>query len=288
MAFDINYMSRVSSSGNTEGLKVWSYNGSSSGANDTVAEIVAAGYFNDFMQNLTDGLGPLAIGDTIIVSGSDGNGMYKVSDVTTNVEVAAFAAANAIDTANLVDGAVTFAKMQDIAATSLLGNSTGGSDVVEEIGLGSGLEFNSTDIQIPASYLRHAQVALTLAEFIAGYSAPKLLVAAPGSGKKIILHRASLAINYGGTVLAAGGAASIQYDSTVHAGGTQATGTQAAATLIAATADTSFGFTPVDTTLTDSTTLNKGLYWAMATADFTGGTNSLYWIDLWYSVVDVN
>jgi len=64
MAFNIKYMARVSSSGNTVALKVWSYNGLTvGGAADTVAEITASGYFNDFMQDMVDGVGPLAIGD---------------------------------------------------------------------------------------------------------------------------------------------------------------------------------------------------------------------------------
>lgn len=95
MAFDIQYMSKVSSSGNSQGLNVWSYNGATTGgAADTLAEIVASAYFNDFQQKLTaTAAGPLQLGDTIIVTGSDANGMYKVDSITTNVTVAEFAAA---------------------------------------------------------------------------------------------------------------------------------------------------------------------------------------------------
>ena len=133
--------------------------------------------------------------------------------------------------------------------------------------------------------IQHVQVDVTLAEFIGQFTASVALVAAPATGQKIILHRASLAVNYGGTVLALGGAVHIQYASTANGAGTKATGTLAAATLIGATADTSFGFSPVDTTLVDSATLNQGLYLAAATADFTGGTASTYKVDVWYSAV---
>ena len=132
--------------------------------------------------------------------------------------------------------------------------------------------------------VQHVQVDVTLAELIGSYTASVLLVPAPAAGQKLIMQRASLAINYGGTVLANGGAMHIQYDSTANGAGTKATGTQAAATLIAATADTSLGFTAIDTTLTDATTLAKGLYLATVTADFTGGTASTYKVDVWYSV----
>ena len=137
------------------------------------------------------------------------------------------------------------------------------------------------------SLIQHVQVDVTLAQFIGSYTASVLLVAAPATGQKIMLQRASLSLNYGGTVLALGGAMHVQYALTANGAGTKATGTLAAATLIAATADTSFGFTSVDTTLTDATTLNQGLYLAMATADFTGGTGSTYKVDVWYSAVTV-
>lgn len=142
---------------------------------------------------------------------------------------------------------------------------------------------NTADEQL----LQHAQVDVALADFIGSYSASLELLPAPGVGKKIILNRAVLSINYGGTVLADGGAVQIQYNDTVNAGGVAATNTQAAATLIAATVGGSGGFTPVDTGLPDDTTLNKGLYLATATADFTGGTDSTYKVDLWYSVINV-
>jgi hypothetical protein len=144
----------------------------------------------------------------------------------------------------------------------------------------------SSDMVV-ASLLQHKQLDLTLAELIGSNTASVELIAAPGAGKKIILHRAALHINYGGTVLADGGTVQLQYADDADAGGTFATGTLAAATLIAATADTSFGFSPVDTTLTDATTLNEGLYLSTATADFTGGTGSTYKVDVWYSVADL-
>ena len=243
MAFDIQYLGRVSTSGNAQALGVFSYNGTSTGSNEAVATIVAAGYFNNLQQNLTSGSesGPLQVGDVLHIHGNDANGMYVVTSITTNVTIATYAAIGSINSAQVVD-----------------------------------------------TLIQHAQVDLTLAEFIATYTTSHELVAAPGANKKLIMHRGSLWINYGGTVLAGGGAMHVQYDSTANGAGTKASGTLAAATLIAATADTSFGFEPVNTTLVDSTTLNKGLYLAMATADFTGGTASAYKFDTWYSVQDVS
>jgi hypothetical protein len=225
-------------------------------AADALATIAAANYFSSQVRDL-------AVGDVIIVNGSDASSMYIVATVDRDAEtitVNSFTASGVVGTANIQDGAVTTAKIAD---------------------------GNVTSAKLEDGLIHHLQVDVSLAEFIGSYTASVELVAAPGAGKKLMLHRATLAVNYGGTVLAAGGASHIQYDDTANGAGTKATGTIAAATLIAATADTTFGFTPVDTTLVDSATLNQGLFFAMATADFTGGTLSTYKIDVWYSIVDL-
>jgi hypothetical protein len=87
MAFTINNLGRVSTSANEDALKVWTYNGTSTGTNETLATITASAYFNSFQQNLTSGseAGPLQVGDIIEVSGNDAAGAYTVSSITTNV-----------------------------------------------------------------------------------------------------------------------------------------------------------------------------------------------------------
>jgi hypothetical protein len=238
---------------------------------DAVATINAVDYFLPIV-------GDLKLWDVIMVTGSDASEFIQVSAITqpddngngATVTTQSFTTIGSVGTANLVNLAVTTAKIDNLAVT----NGKIAAAAVTSDKLDEGL-------------VRHVQVDVSLADFIGSYAASELLIAAPGAGKKIILHRATLAINYGGTVLAGGGASHIQYASTANGAGTKATGTIAAATLIAATADTTFGYTPVDTTLVDSATLNEGLYFAMATADFTGGTSSTYKFDLWYSVVDL-
>ena len=252
MAFNVKYLAKVSSSGNGFGVNVWSYNGSSAnGADDTAAEIAAAGYFNDAQVSLSSALGKLAVGDVIMYRGSDANGMLSITAVTTNVTTSSFAAIGTVDTAQIAANAVTSAKL------------------------------DTTLVQVAVD-------SLTLAEFIGLYTTSFELVAAPGAGLKLILMRNVLGVDYGGTVLANGGAMHVQYANTANGAGTKASNTLAAATLIAATADTTFGFTPVDTTLTDGTTLNQGLYYAMATADFTGGDASTYETQTWYSTMDLS
>lgn len=235
-------------------------------ASDNIAAIGGADYFVEVINDLH-------VNDLILAVGSDASLIYQVATVDLDagtITVSSFTPAGSVGTANIQDLAVTTAKLADDAVTTAK---------IDDAAV--------TSAKLAEGLVQHSQVDVSLANFIGSYTASVELVAAPGAGKKLILHRAVLAINYGGTVLADGGASHIQYADTANGAGTKATGTLAAATLIAATADTTFGFSPVDTTLVDSATLNEGLYFAMATADFTGGTDSTYKIDVWYSVVDL-
>jgi hypothetical protein len=268
MAFDLNRFTRTTLAFNSGAITLTDssvVNGPAlftyATADDNAAAVAAAGYFNP-----VSAIYDLAVGDIIMGNASDASFALKVATVdrTANprtITTESMSLTGTVQTANIANSAVTTAKIADEAVTS--------AKVVETL-------------------IQHAQVDVDLADFIGSNTASVVLVAAPGSGKKIILHRASLRIDYGGTVLAAGGTVQLQYANDTDAGGTFATGTLAAATLIAATADTSFGFSPVDTTLTDATTLNEGLYLSTATQDFTGGTGSAYKVDVWYSVADFN
>ena len=52
-----------------------------------------------------------------------------------------------ISTAVITDNAVTYAKIQEVAASRLLGNPTGALTEVSEVSLGTGLEFSGTSIK---------------------------------------------------------------------------------------------------------------------------------------------
>ena len=55
---------------------------------------------------------------------------------------------NSVTTAKITDANVTYAKVQNVGAVSLLGNPTGSAISVSEITLGSGLSFNSTTLEV--------------------------------------------------------------------------------------------------------------------------------------------
>jgi hypothetical protein len=79
MTFDKDYLSRISTTG-SERAAIWR---SYVSAADTLATIIASGYFNDKILDW-------AVGDIIHVQGTDDYGLYKVTSVTTNVTLEAY------------------------------------------------------------------------------------------------------------------------------------------------------------------------------------------------------
>lgn len=266
MAFNINYIGRVSSGANNDVQKVWIYNGSSTGSNEAIATIAASGYFNAFMVNLVLGLGPLSVNDLIYIVGNDASDFYTVTTITTNVTVSAFSTSGVVGTANIQDGAVTAAKLAALAvdATKIAANAV-----------------TSTKIALPV--LQYATVAITAAEFNGMYAAPKQLVAAAGANTLIVPDKIVLLETYNSAAFAAGGVVAAQWDSTANGAGVIATTTLSAATF-QVTASNAFtlngGVVPAPFT----TTVNKGLYLSNITAAFTTG-NSAMVAHVWYKVI---
>jgi hypothetical protein len=109
------------------------------------------------------------------------------------------------------------------------------------------------------------------------YAAPKLLIAAPGANKLIVVDRMELVMTFVSADYAAGGVVAAQYDNTVHGGGALATNSEAAADFFAA-ASTSFLFNGVSGNTVGavpfSTSVNKGLYLSNASGAFTTGDST--------------
>lgn len=116
-------------------------------------------------------------------------------------------------------------------------------------------------------------ISLTLAQILAMYATPILVAPAPAAGKLNVVTAAYLNIAYGSAAFAGGGAIAIQYDSTVHGGGTAATATIAAATLNAVSANDTLFFTP-PTAVLSAAAVAKALYLSNATGAFTTGTGA--------------
>lgn len=295
MAFNINYLGRVSSSANTDALKVWTYNGTSTGSNETIGTLNASAYFNSLQQNLTAGslAGPLSVGDVIMLHGSDASGMYIFDSITTNVTVASYAALGAISNSSVAaDAAIAFSKLEVMTSGNVLVGSA--ANVATEVtmsgdvtiiadgttAIGAGKVLSS---MVSPLVMQYAAVTVSAAQFNGMYAAPLVLVAAGGANTLITLHRAELLMTYGSVQYANGGAVSIQYDSTINGAGIIASTTQAAADFFDA-ASTANAFEGGVVKQPFTTAVNKGLYLSNITGAFDTGDSDMV-MHLWYSVV---
>ncbi|HEO1391249.1 TPA: hypothetical protein VAH77_000464 [Legionella pneumophila] len=266
MAFGINYMGRVSTSANNDTQKVWIYNGTSTGSNETVATIAASGYFNAFMVNVALGKGPLSVGDLIVINGNDASAFYTVQTVTPNVTVSVFAASGVVGTANIQDGAVTANKLATDSVTTV-----------------KILDDNVTSDKLAATVLKYVAVPLTAANIIAMNGAPVQVLAAGGANTVHLVEHACLMMTYGTVQFTGGGAIGLQYGNTAALAGEAASSTIAAANIqgAASTMDmvegalSSGAFTAV---------ANLGLFISNLTAAFADG-DSNFVLHLWYRTV---
>lgn len=142
------------------------------------------------------------------------------------------------------------------------------------------IESGSTDYSV-----RHATVSVSAAEIIAMYTSPKVLIAAPGAGKSILVTKLAFTITRTATAFTGGGAAIVQYDSTANGGGTQALDSTLASTVITGAAGTSVSARngAVISDLASTSIQNKGLYLSNATAVFADGTGTAT-VDIWYVI----
>lgn len=90
MAFNSDYFGRQVVNKSTQLSSVFTYNATSTGADDTLAEVIASGYFNDLIEN---GVNVLQVNDVIRIIANDNFGDYYITSVTTNVTVARYGAA---------------------------------------------------------------------------------------------------------------------------------------------------------------------------------------------------
>lgn len=289
MAFTIKNWACISSSLNQGQETITPYGGSPTvvnapnafmygSPNDTVATIAAANYFLAQYASL-------AVGDWIYVNGTDASEILVVTAVSsTSVTTAGFAATGTVNTANIVNNAVTFAKFQQVAASSLVGNATGGLANVTGITLGNGLEFTGSVLDVPNTNLIYTTVAITAAQWNGMYAAPKLLVAAPGANKLIVVDKIDLVMTFVAAAYAAGGVVGAQYDSTVHGAGAAASATEAAADFFAAASTTFHLGGGLSTGAPFTTSVNKGLYLSNLTGAFTTGDGT--WVaHIWYKII---
>jgi hypothetical protein len=239
--------------------------------NDTAATIEAANYFLPQYASL-------CVGDFIMGFGTDASFLLQVTAVSsTSVTVETVGFSSSVGTANIINNAVTYAKFQQVAADSLVGNPTGSLANAEGITLGNGLSFSGTTLQVNPSLTGQAIVPMTLAQWNGMYATPFQLLAAPGAGLMNIVDSVYINLIYGSAALANGGAVSVQYGNTAHAAGTLITNAEAAADFIAASANTMFKLSgTLGTGVLTSAGINTAVYISNATAPFITGTGDTF------------
>jgi hypothetical protein len=93
----------------------------------------------------------ITLGATLSFVASALQTLAMTGDVTSAANsFATTIANNAVTTAKINDAAVTYAKIQNVGAASLLGNPTGGSTAASEITLGATLSFSGTSLRTGA------------------------------------------------------------------------------------------------------------------------------------------
>ena len=112
MSFDLNNFSRISATGNDLAPILYSYI-----STDPITTIEISGYFDNLMQDLTNGVGIVKKGDILIVEGaSDAHAILRFASVTPTVTTELFG----IDA---LDVALSYA----MAGLTVNGNSTLGA-----------------------------------------------------------------------------------------------------------------------------------------------------------------
>lgn len=252
MAYDINGFACLSSPPFTAVPNIWGYVTST----DTIVQVEASGYFDDETR--------LGLNDAIRCNCSDGTVWLRVAGLNPTTTVVD---TNAVS--NLADGNIWVGDASnDAVAVTPSGDVTMTNAGVFSV------------VSIAGTLLKYAAVTITAAQFNGMYAAPKLLVAAPGANRLLVLDKVILAMTYGAAAYAAGGVAAVQYDSTINGAGVIASTTLAAA-VFQATASTAWTFNAGVVAYPFATTVNKGLYLSNITGAFTTGDSDMV-AHVWY------
>jgi hypothetical protein len=249
--------------------------------NDSVATISASNYFLPQWASL-------GVGDLILGFGTDASLALQVTAVSsTSVTVESMGLTTSIGTANIVNGAVTYAKIQNASVGDvLLANPTGSAHAYEEVTLGNGLSFSGTTLQVNTNLTNEVEVSISASQFNGMYAAPIQLVAAPGANELLIFDKLVLEQTYGSAAFASGGVVAVQYDSTADGAGVIASTTLSAASFFV-TASSTYTLGGGAVVLPFTTTVNKGLYLSNVTGAFTTG-DSTFTAKVYYKIVPSN
>lgn len=251
--------------------------------NDAAATIEASNYFLSQYASLS-------VGDWIMGFGTDTSFILQVTASTsTSVTVETVGFSSSVGTANIINNAVTYAKIQQTSVGHvLIGNPTGSAANVEEITLGNALAFSGTTLEVLPTVINFVAVPMTVTQWNAMYATPFEILAAPGSGLYYLVEKFAVDMTFaasqtGGT----SGSFGLQYGSSAHLAGTAASAVEVNSDITSAAASTIFanpglaGSTP----LLNSAAVNAALYISNTDAAFTGGAANSFVVNVWYRTV---
>lgn len=258
-------------------------------SDDDLTALTTAGYWQlqttiDSVAALQNGVWEWSPTDLVLIYYSAAQIGFFTFDATTNAFVALADNGNLSNT--LSSGNIFVGNASNIATgVAMSGDATMSNTGVLTIGsgavTGSKIANNAVDYaQLALDVGASVTVALTAAQIKALYDTPVQLVAAPGSGKLVVIDSILWDIAFGTTQYTAGGVITAQYGNAAHGAGPAASGTLAAASLnaIAASSFLSNGGIAGGLDVAKSASLNTAVYLSNQTADFATGdsTATLY------------
>lgn len=253
---------------------------------DDLTTITTTGYFGTQLAQvelLNNGEWQWELEDLVLIYYATNQIAFFVYDATTDAFVANPASGGISVT--LPSGDIIVGNSSNVAtAVAMSGDvhisNTGATTIQAGAVTGSKIAANAVDYaNIALDVAATATVALTAAQINGMYATPVQLIAAPGSGKLILIDSILWDIAYGAAQFASGGAIQAQYGNTVHGAGSPASASIAAATLngVAASGFIANG-SGAATLNAPATVENTAVYISNATGSFTTGdsTANLY------------
>lgn len=216
---------------------------------------------------------------------ADAFGIQAVANASSSVLVLMKNASHAQST-NYIQNDAGVATAYNVAASAALvsGNipqASGTGGIVVDSGISAS---SISGLITQVGNVTTVSVTLNPTQMAAAYATPVQLIAAPGAGKVIIVQEATVyTASTGNTAYATGTAPIIQYDSTVHGGGTNAVGTGLVAGDITAASSQIRCLVGSVAALTGVT--NKGIFFSNATGAYTNGTGTNVTFTLTYQVI---